>query len=321
MVFRAVTAAPTAAQDVGSRASLLQHGHIILLKYWNDSRICVSSLSRCYDNLCSNFNIYAAIATTLLLHYTQTTKSVALTNEALLVVVLNYQLFAAQYLGSMARLLLHCHLILLKNQNSSRIFVTSLRRGHANLLFIVPILLYVLLQGTRSENTTHLRGKLYHQQRSLCLWWHETIGNLLLLFQPHPPPPHPTTLQPQMHAASFGWMYLMPGNSRFNCSPAYCLYHCGDAALSLDFAENLEHVTRSHDILVQRPRYFSNHCFDFNICVPIAKTLRQQYTSIPKSFLVRNQTLLVVTLNFRSFAPSPSYHAGGRDTCSRSCLA
>ena len=66
----------------------------------------------------------------------------------------------------------------------------------------------------------------------------------------------------------------MPGNSRFNCSPAYCLYHCGDAALSLDFAENLEHVTRSHDILVQRPRYFSNHCFDFNICVPIAKTLR-----------------------------------------------
>ena len=186
MVFRAVTAAPTAAQDVGSRASLLQHGHIILLKYWNASRICVSSLSRCYDNLCSNFNIYAAIATTLLLHYTQTAKSVALTNEALLVVALNYQLFAAQYLGSMARLLLHCHLILLKNQNSSRIFVTSLRRGHANLLFIVPILLYVLLQGTRSENTTHLRGKLYHQQRSLCLWWHETIGNLLLLFRCSP---------------------------------------------------------------------------------------------------------------------------------------
>ena len=200
MVFRAVTAAPTAAQDVGSRASLLQHGHIILLKYWNASRICVSSLSRCYDNLCSNFYVYAAIATTLLLHYTQTAKSVALTNEALLVVALNYQLFAAQYLGSMARLLLHCHLILLKNQNSSRIFVTSLRRGHANLLFIVPILLYVLLQGTRSENTTHLRGKLYHQQRSLYLWWQFAPSI------PTPPPPPPPCHAAALDECSKLWL-------------------------------------------------------------------------------------------------------------------
>ena len=51
---------------------------------------------------------------------------------------------AALPVGSMARKLLDCHLILLKICNTSQTCVSSLRRGHANLLCIVPILIYVL---------------------------------------------------------------------------------------------------------------------------------------------------------------------------------
>ena len=58
------------------------------------------------------------------------------------------------HISSMARALLHCRFKPLKIWNASRICVSSLRRGHANLLCIVPILIYAFCRNTPNSNYT-----------------------------------------------------------------------------------------------------------------------------------------------------------------------
>ena len=78
---------------------------------------------------------------------------------------------SALRIDTMARVCLYGDLILLKISNASRISVLSLCRVHANLLCIVPVLLYVLLQQRLSHIPRPGWINPCHQQGSLCFWW------------------------------------------------------------------------------------------------------------------------------------------------------
>ena len=99
------TAYPRAALPTDSMTRVLLHYHVISLKIWNNSRMCVSSLRRRQQtaDLCAGLPI-----------------------------------------SSMASVLLDGHFILLKIWNASRICMWCLPRGHPNLLCMASILIYVL---------------------------------------------------------------------------------------------------------------------------------------------------------------------------------
>ena len=113
-------------------------------------------------------------------------------------------------------------------------------------------------------------------------------------------------LQHEMHAAGVG----LTANSRAVLTIAW----------SLNIAKNLEHFTNFCVILAQGPCSSSQYRSSFNICVAVASTLPQPSTWMPKCFSLARQTLLVVALNYRSFASSLCYHVATRDACSRSWL-
>ena len=113
-------------------------------------------------------------------------------------------------------------------------------------------------------------------------------------------------LQHEMHAAGVG----LTANSRAVLTIAW----------SLNIAKNLEHFTNFCVILAQGPCWSSQYRSSFNICVAVASTLQQPSTWMPKCLSLARQTLLVVALNYRSFASSLCYHVATRDACSRSWL-
>ena len=123
-----------------------------------------------------------------------------------------------------------------------------------------------------------------------------------------------------MPAAGAGLMYLEPAirdlcealltGSLAKVCPAW----------SLEIVVNLERFTNLLVILAQGLCQSSLYRSNFNICVTVANTITQYYILINKSLSLARQSLLVVALNCRSFAPSPGIQVAARDACSRSWL-
>ena len=63
-----------------------------------------------------------------------------------------------------------------KMWNASRFCVSSLRRGHANLLCIVPILIYVLPEQAQQINV-NITIRFHHNFISFYLWLHTYSGS------------------------------------------------------------------------------------------------------------------------------------------------
>ena len=84
-------------------------------------------------------------------------------------------------------------------------------------------------------------------------------------------------------------------------------------AWSLVIVENLECLTNLRVILAQGPCRSSLYCSSFNKCVAVKNKIIQPYNSIDKSFSLVRQTRLLVTLNYRSFAPSLHYQGATWD--------
>ena len=73
-------------------------------------------------------------------------------------------------------------------------------------------------------------------------------------------------------------------------------------AWSLEIVENLARFTNLRVILAQVLWQSSLYRSNFNISVPVANSMTKLYTWIDKSLSLARQPLLVVTLNYRSFA-------------------
>ena len=145
----------------------------------------ILSQGPCYSSLYgSNFVICVAMENTIMQFFNWIDESLSLGRQPLLVVTLNHRSFATSpnYQGiardDCSRFCLAAtwaskgrstrspmvvwrgcfradgHLRLLKIWNASRILVSFLWMDHSNLLCIVPILIYVLLQLNRSHNST-----------------------------------------------------------------------------------------------------------------------------------------------------------------------
>ena len=91
-------------------------------------------------------------------------------------------------------------------------------------------------------------------------------------------------------------------------------------AWSLEIVENLEHFTNLCANLAQGPCWFSPYRSIFNISFAVANRITQPCTWTEKSLSLARQPLLVVALNYRSFAPSLRCQAAAKYGCSRSWL-
>ena len=156
---------------------------------------------------------------------------------------------AALNIASMAKALLHCHLILLKSWNASRLCILSLPRGYASLLFIVSILIYVLLLPARLDNTTHGWLNVYSLARQPWLVVALNYQSLALSL-PYSAVARDTCSRPYLDVT-----WARGQQVHLQLPPTYCQNGDGTAALSLDIA--------------QRAFYLFLYSFDFNIYVVV----------------------------------------------------
>ena len=138
----------------------------------------------------------------------------------------------------MATLLLHCHLILLKNWNTSRIYLSPLRSGDANLFCKVPI-------WTSMGKTLSVPRQLL-VVAALNFWRFAPYLSLSLSLSL-------STQRHLMPAAVFDPTKLRPAESRCNCSPTHFQHGKAAASLALDIGNNLERLTNLRAFLAQRP--------------------------------------------------------------------
>ena len=89
---------------------------------------------------------------------------------------------------------------------------------------------------------------------------------------------------------------------------------------SLEIVNNLECFMNLRLILAHRPWQSSLYRSNFNISVPVANSMTKLYTWIDKSLSLARQPLLMVALNYRSFAPSLRCQAAAQYGCRGSWL-